>query len=188
MNAQIILDELNARLDVPVELTLYGRAAIQLGFPNPPKDTLLSLDVDAVFWLGQAEQLNEKTNFWEAIEQVNHVLSSRGLYISHFFTEDMVILRPNWREERKKIQGAWSNLALYRLSDLDLLLSKLMRDDPQDQQDAQFIIEAASLNRAAVENALQKARIPDIAEVREQFQLASQRLMSRFPGGEREQG
>ncbi len=50
MNALIILKELDARLNMPVELTLYGRAAIQLGYPNPPKDALSSLDVDAVFF------------------------------------------------------------------------------------------------------------------------------------------
>ncbi len=82
MNAQVILTELDQRLDVAVELTLYGRAAIQLGFPKPPADTFLSLDVDAVLWIGQAEELNETTNFWEAVEQVNQSLGDQGLYIS----------------------------------------------------------------------------------------------------------
>ena len=181
MNAQAILQELNARLDAPVELTLYGRAAIQLGFPHPPKETLLSLDVDAVFWIGQAEQLNEQTNFWEAVEQVNKALGGQGLYISHFFTEDMVILRPCWRQKRKQIECAWDKLLLYRLSDVDLLLSKLMRDDPQDQQDARFIVQAASLSRVDVEKVLREARIPDVAELREQFNSASQRLLNHFP-------
>ncbi len=182
MNAQIILQELNERLDVPVELTLYGRAAIQLGFPNPPQDTLLSLDVDAVFWLGQAEQLNEQTNFWEAIDQVNKRLGHQGLYISHFFTEDMVILRPCWREKRCVVASDWDKLVLYRLSDVDLLLSKLMRDDPQDQQDAWFIIQSASLGQADVVRVLGEARVPEIQELKEQFALASQRLLKRFHG------
>ena len=185
MNACIILEELNARLEDRVELTLYGRAAIQLGFPNPPRDTLLSLDVDAVFWLGQAEQLNETTNFWEAIDQVNKQLGRQGLYISHFFTEDMVVLRPGWREERKPISTAWSKIALYRLSDVDLLLSKLMRDDPQDQQDAWFILQSASLSMEDVQRAVQEARVPNVPELEEQFERASARLMKRLCAGQR---
>lgn len=181
MNARVILTELNARLNVAVELTLYGRAAIQLGFPNPPKDALLSQDVDAVFWIGQAEQLNAESNFWEAIEQVNQSLGNQGLYISHFFTEDMVILRPCWRDHRLKIESGWNKLNLYRLSNVDLLLSKLMRDDPQDQQDAWFIVQAASLSRTDVLHALKEARVPKVPELVEQFERASQRLLKLFP-------
>jgi hypothetical protein len=180
MNAQIILRELNDRLEVPVELTLYGRAAIQLGFENPPSDTLLSLDVDAVFWLGQAEELNEQTNFWEAIDQVNQHLGNQGLYISHFFTEDMVILRPCWREQRKPIESAWDKLVLYRLSDVDLLLSKLMRDDPQDQQDAWYIVQSAPLAMADVQKGMRDARVPNVQELAEQYRQACARLLKRF--------
>lgn len=180
MNARLILAELDKRLDSAVELTLYGRAAIQLGFPNPPPDTYLSLDVDAVLWIGQAEELNETTNFWEAVDQVNQSLAEQGLYISHFFTEDMVVLRPGWRSARVKIAGGWTKLRLYRLADMDLLLSKLMRDDPQDQQDALFIVQAAALSREQLDQGLREARLPKIPEVAEQFAAASRRLLSRL--------
>ena len=180
MNAQLILNELDARLNMPVELTLYGRAAIQLGFKNPPEDALLSMDVDAVFWIGQAEQLNEKTNFWEAVEQVNRALGEQGLYISHFFEEDMVILRPDWKERRAKIESSFRKIDLFRLSDVDLLLSKLMRDDPQDQQDALFITKEAGLSLADIQSAIQRARIPPIPEIIEEFKKASRRLLKAF--------
>jgi hypothetical protein len=62
-----------------VELTLYGRAALHLGFPQAPPEHAMSRDVDAVLWLGQAEELQEKTNFWEAIERVNQELSDQEL-------------------------------------------------------------------------------------------------------------
>lgn len=147
MNAMKIVTALDECLNASVDLTLYGRAAIQLGYPNPPSETLLSMDVDAVFWLGQAEVLNATTNFWTAVEKVNADLGEQGLYISHFFPEDMVILRPNWREKRVSIDLPLDQLVLYRLSDLDLLLSKLMRDDPQDQEDALFIVYAAHVTK-----------------------------------------
>lgn len=180
MNALRILKELDERLDSQVELTLYGRAAIQLGFRDPPEDALLSMDVDAVFWLGQAEALNENSNFWEAVDQVNKALSRDGLYISHFFEENMVILRPAWREFRPRIEAPLEHLTLYRLSDVDLLLSKLMRDDPQDQNDALFIIDTGNLTMDEIRKGLDEARIPDIPELLEQFKAASNRLLRRL--------
>ncbi len=180
MNALTILRALDERVDTSVELTLYGRAAIQLGYRNPPEDVLLSLDVDAVFWIGQAEQLNEQTNFWEAVEEVNRRLSNDGLYISHFFTEDMVVLRACWKEARKVIDAKFSRLKLYRLSDIDLLLSKLMRDDPQDLQDALFIARSARMTSNDIRQAMQDARLPPVPEIEEQFQAASNRLLMHF--------
>jgi hypothetical protein len=93
-NAQRILMLLDAQLTSRIDLTLYGRAALHLGFPSAPEEHALSRDVDAVLWLGQAEELSEKTNFWNAIEHVNQELADQELYISHFFTESQVILLP----------------------------------------------------------------------------------------------
>lgn len=64
-NAALILSELDARLSGPVDLTLYGRAALHLGFPDAPPEYASSFDVDGVLWLGQAEDLAAHTNFWE---------------------------------------------------------------------------------------------------------------------------
>lgn len=63
-NAEKILTALDEELTSRIDLTLYGRAALHLGFPQSPKEHGLSHDVDAVFWVGQAEELNEKSNFW----------------------------------------------------------------------------------------------------------------------------
>lgn len=177
-NAQRILAGLDDRLKMSVELTLYGRAAIHLGFAQAMDDHAMSRDVDAVLWLGQAEELNEKTNFWQAVDELNRDLIDQELFISHFFTEDQVVLRPDWLKERVRIQGSWNHLVLYRLGDVDLLLSKLMRDDPIDRADAMFIVRAAGLTRKDVETALRDARIPDVEEIREQFQASARRLLS----------
>ncbi|MBI5527730.1 MAG: hypothetical protein HY897_15475 [Deltaproteobacteria bacterium] len=176
-NAERILAALDGRLNTKVELTLYGRAAMLLGFANPQPEYALSHDVDAVLWLGQAEELARATNFWEAVEKTNEELAPRGMYVSHFFAEDQVILRPSWCEHRQPIGGDWRRLSLFRLGDLDLLLSKLMRDDPIDRQDALFIVARAGLGRAAIEEALRQARVPGIPELHEQFSIASRRLL-----------
>jgi len=176
-NAEIILAELDRLLDSDVELTLYGRAALQLGFENPSPDFAVSKDVDAVFFLGQAEYLNEHTNFWRAVDILNRNLAEQDLYVSHFFVEDQVVLRPAWKDCRCRIPGEWSRLDLYRLGDEDLLLSKLMRDDPLDHSDALFIASRAQFTRQDVEVIIAEARIPAADEIAEQFAIASKRLL-----------
>lgn len=181
-NARRILDALDARLDGSVELTLYGRAALQLGFHRPLDEFALSKDVDGVLWTGQAEALAADTRFWEAVEEINHEMAAEGLYISHFFTEEQVVLRPCWREARRPIPGDWLHLDLYRLGDEDLLLSKLMRDDPIDRADARFIVSRTGLTREAILDAIRDARVPEIEEIQEQFALCSQALLRQLDG------
>lgn len=177
-HAERILSLLDNKLEQDVELTLFGRAALHLGFVSPPEDFALSKDVDAVLWLGQAEELALRTNFWEATTAINDELADEGLYISHFFTEDQVILLPNWRKNRTPIRGPWRRLALYRLSNADLLLSKLMRDDPIDQADATFICSRAGFSREDVQELVARARIPTTPEIQEQFVICSKKLIA----------
>ena len=175
-HAERILACLDGHLNSRVELTLYGRAALTLGFEETPEDYALSHDVDAVLWIGQAETLNETTNFWEAVDSTNRELAGEDLYVSHFFTEDQVVLLPEWRENRVALPGPYRQLTLLRLGDLDLLLSKLMRDDPIDHADALFIVRRARLVPDQIRVALERAVLPESAEVREQFAGASARL------------
>lgn len=170
-NAEQLLRAVDERLDGPVELTLYGRAALHLGFADPPPEYALSRDVDAVLWIGQAESLAERGNFWQVIDEVNRLFADQELYISHFFEETQVILTPDWRSNRVAIPRAWSHLALYRLGNVDLFLSKLMRNDPIDRADARFIVESAPLSSDEIRQALRSARIPPVPEIAEQFEL-----------------
>lgn len=177
-NAERILRALDDALTSDVELTLYGRAALLLGYGNAPAEYALSCDVDAVMWIGQAEELSETTDFWDAVDKVNADLAGDGLYISHFFTEDQVALRPVWREHRVGLEGNWEHLNLSRLGDPDLLLSKLMRDEPLDFADARFIVQQAGLTKSDVEEAVAGVRLPDSLEVQEEFGRASERLLA----------
>ncbi len=175
-NAEKILNMLDDLLDQPVDLTLYGRAALSLGFPDSPEEYAWSKDVDGVLWIGQAEELAEKTNFWEALAKVNEALQEQGLFMSHLFEEQQVVLRPHWRSQRVLIPGSWRHIRLYRLGDLDLILSKMMRDDPVDRQDIRFIMECSACSKSDIQKALSEARIPAIPEIRDQFQRASRDL------------
>ncbi len=180
-NAVKLLAALDEKLSGKVELTLYGRAALHLGFPNPPLDYALSRDVDAVMWIGQAEDLLERTNFWSVIEQVNALFSDQELYISHFFEESQVVLTPDWRSKRVPIHGRWLNLVLSRLGNEDLFLSKLMRDDPIDRLDAMFIVKSAPLTPDQVRRAIHDARIPQVPEIAEQFKRCAGRFRLKTP-------
>ena len=176
-NAEKLLAAVDERLSGAVELTLYGRAALHLGFPNPPAEYALSRDVDAVMWIGQAEELAERTNFWTAIEQVNALFADQELYISHFFEESQVVLTAGWQSKRLPIPGRWTKLKLYRLGNEDLFLSKLMRDDPIDRQDALFIVESAPLTPEQIRRAIRDARVPPVPEIGEQFERCAKRFL-----------
>jgi len=183
-NARKLLTRLDELLNAPVELTLYGRAALQLGFPHPKPEYFRSLDVDAVLWLGQAEALAATTNFWDALSQLNREFDAEGLYLSHLFDEDQVILSPQWRERRVPIDLPLSQLHLSRLSDPDLALSKLMRYDPVDLDDLRFIIAAGNLSADLLLREIANARIPDFPEIREQFNLCRNWLATQIIQGQ----
>jgi hypothetical protein len=178
-NAELLLKAVDDRLDEAVELTLYGRAALYLGFSNSPPEYAFSRDVDAVLWVGQAEALAEGGTFWTVIEDVNRLYADQELYMSHFFEESQVILTPEWRAKRVPIAGTWRRLRLYRLGNEDLFLSKLMRDDPIDRADAMFIVQAASLSSDQIRSAILAARVPSVPEIEEQFRICARRFMSR---------
>jgi hypothetical protein len=168
-NAKRILSALDSKLNAAVELTLYGRAAFLLGFKDAPDEFAQSKDIDAILWLGQADELARTTNFWEAVEGVNRMFRDQELYISHLFEEDQVVLTPEWKNQRVPIHGSWKRLMVYRLGDIDLFLSKLMRNDPQDVADAKFVAKRAGWNREMISRIISLARVPDIPEIREQF-------------------
>ena len=80
-----------------------ARSALLLGYESPESVFALTRDVDAVFWIGQGEDLLKRTNFWEAVSKVNAELSADGLDISHFFEETQVILTQDWRSARESV-------------------------------------------------------------------------------------
>jgi len=82
-NAERILCALDAKLNKPVELTLYGRAAFVLGFKNAPKEFALSKDIDVILSIGQADDLARTTNFWDAIDEVNREFRDQEFYHLH---------------------------------------------------------------------------------------------------------
>jgi hypothetical protein len=173
-NASLILETLDRHLSQPARLILYGRAALQLGFVNPPPNVAESKDVDAIIPLSDLDQLSADETFWEAQEKTNDELRPKGLYITHLFRADQVFLRRHWEQHLVPITHPprrW--LRLFRPATLDLILTKMMRgDDPQDMADIAFLIGHDRITPEQVESATAEAVLPDLVELRDAFERA----------------
>ncbi|MEY4325988.1 MAG: hypothetical protein RIS24_2159 [Verrucomicrobiota bacterium] len=178
-NATRILCCLDYHLDHEVRLILYGRAAIQLGFPGAPEAVARSLDVDAIIPVGQVETLAADQGFWDAQEAANRELEPSGLYITHLFPSDMVILRADWLDHLVPLEKpATRHLKLFRPATVDLVLTKMMRGaDPQDLEDAAFLCRQDRLSRSALESAFDQAVIPDFPEILESFKTCRPKVL-----------
>ncbi len=179
-NAARILTVLDGLLTRDASLILYGRAAIALGFENPPPATLRSLDVDALLSTSYETAFADTPEFWEAQEELNRLLEDEGLYMTHIFPADMVFLRPQWESEIvPTLRPTLKYLRLFRPATLDLLLTKMMRgNDEQDMQDIDFLIRHDCLTRPQIEGAFSEAVIPDNQELRDAFARARPTVLS----------
>jgi len=173
-NASLILETLDRHLNHPVRLILYGRAALQLGFSDPPSEVAESKDVDAIISLVDLDQLTGDESFWEAQERTNDELRPRGLYITHLFRADQIFLRRDWEQHLLPInRPPTRRLRLSRPATLDLILTKMMRgDDPQDMADVAFLIHHDRVTSEEIEGAFAQAVIPELVELRDAFERA----------------
>jgi hypothetical protein len=187
-NASLIIQTLDIHLDHPARLILYGRAALQLGFEDPPPGVGESKDVDAIIPLVDLDGLSADEGFWNAQEATNQQLRPKGLYITHLFRADQVFLRRDWEQRLVSINRPRTRwLMLFRPATLDLVLTKMMRgDDPQDMADIQFLIGHDHITPAQMEEAFKEAVIPELVELRDAFERAKPRvreLARRFSSG-----
>lgn len=178
INAERILQSVDSRLKHEVSLVIYGRAAIALGFDNPPKEVTCSLDVDVIIPVSQASDFLNDANFWDAQEAANRELEKEGLYITHLFEADQVFLRREWEQHRVSVtRPATRWLRLFRPATLDLILTKMMRgDDPQDLADIAFLVRHDRITLAQIENAFIEAMVPDVEELRDAFERAKPKV------------
>ena len=127
INAERILRTLDGHLDHQVSLVIFGRAAIALGFNDPPQATTQTLDVDGIIPVSQVVQFREDGNFWDAQQETNRELQKDGLYITHLFEADQIFLRRDWEQHLVPITRPSTRwLRLFRPATLDLILSKMV--------------------------------------------------------------
>ena len=102
-NPHRILKSLDHNLVHAVELTLFGRAALALGFGQVLSEWGETLDIDIIVASHMSAPLEQDDQFWEAIEKTNAQLAPSGLYLSHIFDEEQLIIRPGWYTQKQPI-------------------------------------------------------------------------------------
>ena len=116
-----------------------------------------------------------------AIEKTNDELKSSGLYITHLFTESQVILSPSWLDQIEPIKFlGLQYLQPFRPSVSDLILTKMMRIDPQDRSDIEFLLSHLDLSTRQIEELIATARVPEITEIKVAFEKNSHWLFEKF--------
>ena len=178
-NAERIIRTLDAHLDHPVRLVLYGRAAIGLGFKDAPDLVKLTLDVDAIIPVADLEGFRADGSFWDAVDATNSDLEKEGLYITHLFAATDVFVRSGWENELVPIELAGLHwLRLFRPATVDLVLTKMMRgNDAQDLADVEFLIRDGRITPAQLATAFASVQIPDMVELRDAFKRAQPLVM-----------
>ncbi|MEW6306706.1 MAG: hypothetical protein AB1705_24835 [Verrucomicrobiota bacterium] len=134
--------------------------------------------MDAILPLHQLEILRDDESFWNARDAANTELKPKGLYLTHLFTEEDVFLRPNWFEFRVKVPVVLKHLSLFRPGTLDLILTKMMRDDSIDLGDIQFLLSQEPITEQELRQAFAQARIPDVQEFRDIFRAVQPKVLA----------
>jgi len=74
-----ILGTLDQNLAYPAEITLFGRSALALGYPEAPKHFHSTQDVDGILPVAWLEPPDAHQDFWTALERTNAELEAEGL-------------------------------------------------------------------------------------------------------------
>lgn len=178
-NPRIILQTLDRHLDHSVELTLFGRAALALGFFEHLAQHDTTQDVDAIIPLAELDALRADEQFWAARDATNEELADRGLYLTHLFTETDVFLLPDWLGRRVRIAASFTHLRLFRPATLDLVLTKMMRGaDREDLADIEFLLRQEPVTGAELQSAFPRVRLPEIRELHDAFKAAQPKVLA----------
>jgi hypothetical protein len=169
-NPQRILQALDSYLERQTRVVLFGRAALALGFGEKGAQFGATKDVDAILPNVEMAKIESDDQFWKAIESTNKILEPSGLYLTHLFTDRQVALTPDWLEKVVPIPSeSYRFLRLFRPSSIDLILTKMMRNDAQDLEDIRFIMEQESIPSATLSAAFQRVLPLGVIELQEIF-------------------
>jgi len=146
-------------------MTIFGRAALALGFASQSASFEATHDVDAILPLSWLNAEDQNLDFWQAQQQTNEELEPDGLYITHLFRELDIILTPDWLTKRVLIDLRLSRLVVFRPATLDLILTKMMRGDEADLADIRFMLSQEPFSQTELRSAFASARVPDAPEI-----------------------
>jgi hypothetical protein len=170
-NPQRILQTLDSYLEKETRIVLFGRAALALGFGNLGTQFGKTLDVDAILPSVEMSKIESDIQFWNAIELTNKSLAPTGLYISHLFTDRQVALTSSWLSKIVAIpSGSYKFLQLFRPSSLDLILTKMMRNDREDLEDIRFILGHDKIGQSQLDLAFSSTGTLEVQELQKIFE------------------
>jgi hypothetical protein len=169
-NPRLILQALDSHLERQTRVVLFGRAALALGFPDSGGRFGATKDVDAILPNVEMAQIESDDQFWKAISDTNKGLEPSGLYLTHLFTDKQVLLTPGWYEDIVSIPSDdYRFLRISRPSAIDLILTKMMRNDEQDLEDIRFIMLNEKISPKSLKLAFQSISPHEIAELQAIF-------------------
>ena len=146
-----------------------------LGFADPPPEATATQDVDGIIPRDLLAGLQANERWWTALQAANEELEAEGLYLTHLFDEEQIILRTNWRGQVVAVPNPGLRfLLLRRPATLDLILTKMMRGpDPDDMQDVRFYLEREpSIGIDELQAAFAMVVGPNIPEIWQLFAAA----------------
>ena len=180
-----ILQTLDRHLASPAEITLFGRAALALGYAASRAAFAATHDVDAILPLAWLAAEDEHLDFWEAQQRTNAELEPEGLYLTHLFREFEIILTPDWLSRRVRIPLELQRLTVFRPGTLDLILTKMARGDENDLADIKFLLGREPLTAERLQAVFACARVPEVPEIRELFRVAQPKVLALAQARER---
>lgn len=165
-----ILRTLDRHLQQPFDLYVYGRSALALGYGETGVRFQSTMDVDAILPSRDIRVIESNEDFWQAQVKTNEELGNTGLYFTHLFEDRQVILTSDWLEKVVvlPVQGL-AKLRLFRPSTEDLILTKMMRVDPDDQNDICFLTTQNDFSMSSLKSALSRVVIPPVPEIADAF-------------------
>lgn len=173
-----ILQTLNRHLTAPAEITLFGRAALTLGYEASPAAFAMTHDVDAILPLSWVTAEDQNLDFWQAQQRTNTELEPAGLYLTHLFREVEVILTPEWLTRRVGIPLELARLTVFRPATLDLILTKMARGDDNDLADIEFMLIREPQTPDQLRAAFARARVPEVPEIHALFHSAQPKVLA----------
>jgi hypothetical protein len=135
--AELILETLDGHLHGPGTIRLLGGAALILGYGLDRATE----DVDLLQDDAEMRALIDTAEFGEALAATNADLEPRGLYLTHIWGPEQLILASEWRARCRPVTlASLKKLHLEVLGPDDLIISKLARADDGDLRDMEFLL------------------------------------------------
>ncbi len=138
-------------------------------------------DVDLLQDDVEVQALIDSADFGVALEAANDELEPRGLYLTHIWRPEQLILANGWRARCRAIAlPSLKKLSLEALGPADLIVSKLARADDGDLRDMEYLL-TTHVSVAELERLLPTVQVPSVfSESWPRAQAALSGLLARL--------